>query len=396
MTKIAKSLGLFALVCSACVQAQVSHVSVNSRMFELGAYPKMRVNVITDNQDMTRLEFAVQQSGGEEKLMAEQLNRFLVLLTGVEDVTDPKARLLVREYRVDRWYEVKNLPLFDNASSAVSPLTQAKTAVVKSSKVAAAETSQLAASSAKSDTTPVKSTKIVQEVNLVTAEADVVPVAPVVVAAVTTEVAATPRASGFTFPEDKTEIKASSTSSSSVVASDEAKSKAVKSEVTNSDPSKSEPSKSEPSKADMPTPEPSTIEVESVQGVAEVPADVPKVDKSTTTIGSPEVKAAEATNAEAKLVSSINANATNLGGCMLDYHNETLWRIANRYAPEWKVSVYGAMLAIHDANPKAFSKNRINALKKDATLYCPSAEILARYPEAQVAKTSFEDREAGR
>ncbi|MFG0457351.1 FimV/HubP family polar landmark protein [Shewanella mangrovisoli] len=391
MTKIAKSLGLFALVCSACVQAQVSHVSVNSRMFELGAYPKMRVNVITDNQDMTRLEFAVQQSGGEEKLMAEQLNRFLVLLTGVEDVTDPKARLLVREYRVDRWYEVKNLPLFDNASSAVSPVTQAKTAVVKSSKVAAAETSQLAASSAKSDTTPVKSTKIVQEVNLVTAEADVAPVAPVVVAAVTTEVAATPRTSGFTFPEDKSEIKASSTSSSSVVASDEAKPKAVKSEVT-----KPETSKSEPSKADMPTPEPSTIEVESVQAVAQTPADVPKVDKSTTTIDSPEVKAAEATATEAKLVSSINANATNLGECMLDYHNETLWRIANRYAPEWKVNVYGAMLAIHDANPKAFSKNRINALKKDATLYCPSAEILSRYPDAQAARTSFEDREAGR
>ncbi|ABK49890.1 response regulator receiver protein [Shewanella sp. ANA-3] len=391
MTKIAKSLGLFALVCSACVQAQVSHVSINSRMFELGAYPKMRVNVITDNQDMTRLEFAVLQSGGEEKLMAEQLNRFLVLLTGVEDVTDPKARLLVREYRVDRWYEVKNLPLFDNASSAVSPVTQAKTAVVKSSKAAAAETSQLAASSAKSDKTTVKSTKVVQEVNLVTAEADVVPVAPVVVAAVTAEVAVTPRSSGFTFPEDKLDVKASSTSSSSVVASDEAKPKAVKSEVTNSDPSKSEPSK-----ADMPTPEQSTTEVVSVQAVAQTPTDVPKVDKSTTTIDAPEVKAAEATNAEAKIVSSINANATNSGECMLDYHNETLWRIANRYAPEWKVNVYGAMLAIHDANPKAFSKNRINALKKDATLYCPSAEILSRYPDAQAARTSFEDREAGR
>lgn len=394
MTKIAKSLGLFALVCSACVLAQVSHVSVNSRMFELGAYPKMRVNVITDNQDMTRLEFAVQQSGGEEKLMAEQLNRFLVLLTGVEDVTDPKARLLVREYRVDRWYEVKNLPLFDNASSATSSVSQAKTAVVKSSKTATAEPHQLVTSSAKSDKTPVKSTKVVQEVNLVTAEAEVAPVAPIVVAAVTTEVAATPRASGFTFPEDKTEIKASSTSSSSVVASDEAKPKAAKSEVT-----KSEPSKSEPSKADMPTPEPSTTDVASVQAVAQAPfasADMVKIDKSTTTIDSPEVKAAEATNAEAKIVSSINANATNSGECMLDYHNETLWRIANRYAPEWKVNVYGAMLAIHDANPKAFSKNRINALKKDAALYCPSAEILSRYPDAQAARTSFEDREAGR
>lgn len=351
MTKIAKSLGLFALVCSA-VQAQVSHVSINSRMFELGAYPKMRVNVISDSQDMTRLEFALHQSTGEEKLMVEQLNRFLVLLTGVEDVTDPKARLLVREYRVDRWYEVKNLPLFDNTSSATSSVSQAKTAVVKSSKAAKAETSQLAASSAKSDKTTVKSTKVVQEVNLVTAEADV---APVIVAAVTANVAA-PRASGFTFPEDKPDAKASSASSLST-----------------------EPSIAKPST------EPSAAQVSSAN------ADMAKADKSINGIDVSEAKTAEVT----KIASSTNANATSSGECMLDYHNETLWRIANRYALEWQVSVYGAMLAIHDANPKAFAKNRINALKKDATLTCPSAEILARYPDAQAAKASFEDREAG-
>ncbi|MEL4295684.1 FimV/HubP family polar landmark protein [Shewanella xiamenensis] len=352
MTKIAKSLGLFALVCSAAVQAQVSHVSINNRMFELGAYPKMRVNVISDSQDMTRLEFALHQSTGEEKLMVEQLNRFLVLLTGVEDVTDPKARLLVREYRVDRWYEVKNLPLFDNTSSATSSVSQAKTAVVKSSKAAKAETSQLAASSAKSDKTTVKSTKVVQEVNLVTAEADV---APVIVAAVTANVAA-PRASGFTFPEDKPDAKASSASSLST-----------------------EPSIAKPST------EPSAAQVSSAN------ADMAKADKSINGIDVSEAKTAEVT----KIASSTNANATSSGECMLDYHNETLWRIANRYALEWQVSVYGAMLAIHDANPKAFAKNRINALKKDATLTCPSAEILARYPNAQAAKASFEDREAG-
>lgn len=351
MTKIAKSLGLFALVCSA-VQAQVSHVSINNRMFELGAYPKMRVNVISDNQDMTRLEFVLHQSSGEEKLMAEQLNRFLILLTGVEDVTDPKARLLVREYRVDRWYEVKNLPLFDNTSSATSSVSQAKTAVVKSSKAAKAETSQLAASSAKSDKTTVKSTKVVQEVNLVTAEADV---APVIVAAVTANVAA-PRASGFTFPEDKPDAKASSASSLST-----------------------EPSIAKPST------EPSAAQVSSAN------ADMAKADKSINGIDVSEAKTAEVT----KIASSTNANATSSGECMLDYHNETLWRIANRYALEWQVSVYGAMLAIHDANPKAFAKNRINALKKDAILTCPSAEILARYPDAQGAKASFEDREAG-
>lgn len=107
MANIVKSLGLFILVCSASSMAQVSHVSINNMMFELGTYPKMRLNVITDNQDITRLEFVLRQSSGEEKLMAQELNRFLVLLTGVEDVKDPKAQLVVREYRVDRWYEVK-------------------------------------------------------------------------------------------------------------------------------------------------------------------------------------------------------------------------------------------------------------------------------------------------
>jgi len=260
--------------------------------------------------------------------------------------------LLVREYRVDRWYEVKNLPLFDNTSSATSSVSQAKTAVVKSSKAAKAETSQLAASSAKSDKTTVKSTKVVQEVNLVTAEADV---APVIVAAVTANVAA-PRASGFTFPEDKPDAKASSASSLST-----------------------EPSIAKPST------EPSAAQVSSAN------ADMAKADKSINGIDVSEAKTAEVT----KIASSTNANATSSGECMLDYHNETLWRIANRYALEWQVSVYGAMLAIHDANPKAFAKNRINALKKDAILTCPSAEILARYPDAQGAKASFEDREAG-
>lgn len=123
MANIVKSLGLLALVCSAPSMAQVSHVSINSRMFELGAYPKLRVNVIADNQDMSRLEFVVQQASGEERLMVEEINRFLVLLTGVEDVKDSSAKLLVREYRLDRWYDVKSINLFGAAKPASAALT---------------------------------------------------------------------------------------------------------------------------------------------------------------------------------------------------------------------------------------------------------------------------------
>ncbi len=249
MTNLAKPLGIFALLFCTYVQAQVSHVSINSRMFELGAYPKMRLNVIVDNQDMTRLEFVVHQSSGEEKLMAEQLNRFLVLLTGVEDVTDPKARLLVREYRIDRWYEVKNLPLFamENKSN-----------------------------------------------------------------------------------------KLDSTFNSATVAANPAPDKAV------------------------------------------APVTGAQADKDNYPNAQGEAK-------------DVVASQVAMAGCTLSYSaNETLWRIANRYALEWQVNVYGAMLAIFDANPKAFAQNNINALRKGAILYCPSVEMRGHYLNAKAAKAAFE------
>lgn len=349
MTKIVKSLGLFAFVCSAAVSAQVSHVSINSRMFELGAYPKMRVNVISDSQDMTRLEFALHQSTGEEKLMVEQLNRFLVLLTGVEDVTDPKARLLVREYRVDRWYEVKSVPLFDITGSAQPSVSAAKMAVVKPAKATKAEANKPTINTMASgdNTTVVKASKIVTEVNLVTVEAEV---EPIVVAAVT-ESPVVPRSSGFIFPGDKPETEISQKANAPVSPKEAPSSTKASSNVNAADPDRIDTSNLLTTDAPKPTPEPAV---------------------------------------------TVKSNAASVEECHLDYNNETLWRIANRYALEWQVSVYGAMLAIHDANPSAFAKNRINALKKNATLDCPAAEIVARYTNAQAAKATFEDRQAGK
>lgn len=278
MTKIARLLGLLALMCSATVVAQVSHVSINSRMFELGAYPKMRLNVITDNQDMTRLEFVVHQSTGEEKLMAQQLNRFLILLTGVEDVTDPKALLLVREYRVDRWFEVKSLPVFGADKTPEPQVAEPKLASTQTAKPVVGSTAKT------------------------TLAAESTTVAPI---ATTTNTASSPKGQSTLMDAPLTSTPHSN-----------------------------------------PKPSPSTA------------------------LASEE--------------------------CVLNYAaNETLWRIANRYAAQWEVNVYGAMLAIYDANPKAFAKNKINALKKNATLYCPSKEMLTRYADAGEAKAIFEDKSGG-
>lgn len=288
MANIVKSLGLFILVCSASSMAQVSHVSINSMMFELGTYPKMRLNVITENQDITRLEFVLRQSGSEEKLMAQELNRFLVLLTGVEDVKDPKAQLVVREYRVDRWYEVKNIPLFAEPAAVANKSTSVTSATISQGVKSADLSSKVMLNKVDIVTTEPMASPAVSPSNLTPMTESIDPESIVT--------------TGFTFSKDE-------------------------------------------------------------------PAPV--------------------SNDQPKMVSTKE--------CSLNYvSSETLWRIANRYASEWNVSVYGAMLAIYDANPKAFSKNKINALRGDVTLYCPSTSLLAQYPDAKEAKAIFEAKQAGK
>ena len=322
-------------------------MSVNSRMFELGGYPKLRVNVIADNQDMSRLEFVVQQAGSEEKLMVEELNRFLVLLTGVEDVKDDKAKLLVREYRLDRWYEVKSINLFGEAKPTSAALT-AK-----------------AASGSKNTTTalvPKRADKVnAQPVKVAaesTRELEAKPVTAVI-AAVNTHVDTKPRVpaaevvTGFKFPEVANEQNTPVTEIKPVVKI------------------------SEPVAA-------KTTPVETVVPET-VMSEVVATETAKTTNSELQVNAAE---------TSPTASQTP-EHCQLTYlAGETLWRIANRYANDWDVSVYGAMLAIYEANPAAFSKNKINALKSNAALSCPSKMILAQHANAKEALAMFEAKEA--
>ncbi|MGI2146337.1 FimV/HubP family polar landmark protein [Shewanella frigidimarina] len=81
--------------------------------------------------------------------------------------------------------------------------------------------------------------------------------------------------------------------------------------------------------------------------------------------------------------------------CLIERDNrDTLWRIANRYKEQWHTSVYGAMLAIFEANLVAFSKQKIHLLLKDVPLNCPSAVILAEYNNKAIDKKVFEVIEA--
>lgn len=330
MTKIAKLLGLFALSFSAYSVAQVSHVSLNGPMFELGSHPKMRLNVISDDQELTRLAFWVRQASGEEKLMAQPVNRFLVLLTGVEDVTDPQAQLVVKEYRVDRWYEAKRVPLFAG-SAAIAKVANAQ-----------AVTSQLTTGqSTKTQSTKIQSSKAPSATSQTSRDIKRLHDAALTAASVAPVVRPTPQEGanldalgqqqsvGFRIPGDN-----------------------------------------------------GATAVASTAGVTTATITAATATTAATTTG-----VASATG---------NAASTHSTECVLQYGgNDTLWRVAKRYTEQWQVSVYGAMLAIYEANPKAFAKNNINTLKATARLSCPSATIVAQYLDAKNAKALFERKAAG-
>lgn len=242
-------LMLVLMLLTSVARAETAHVSINQRMFELGHLPLLKVNVVADSEDMTRLEFIVRQQGAAEKLMVQPINRYMVLLLGIDEVTDKQAELLVREYRINRWHELKRLPLFDTS----------------------------------------------------------VPVA---------------------LRSNRARVFAE-----------------------------------------------------------QMPSESPQVAVSTQAIENKTIEARAAPGPQVKTLPI----ASREPGCMLDFDGtETLWRVASRYAQSRHTHVYGAMLAIFDANPKAFSRGDIRNLRSDAKLHCPSSSLLESYGDKTAAKEKFE------
>ncbi|MBO2550830.1 hypothetical protein I6M38_02415 [Shewanella algae] len=285
---------LVLMLLTSVARAETAHVSINQRMFELGHLPLIKVNVVADSEDMTRLEFIVRQQGAAEKLMVQPINRYMVLLLGIDEVTDKQAELLVREYRINRWHELKRLPLFDTSVPVALRSNRARVFA---------------------EQMPTESPQV----------------------AVSTQAL-----------ENKTiETRA-------------APATVVSSKV-------------------MP---PSAVQAQRVKEVDGQPQSEPQ------SLGVP--SASQAVAAPGPQVKALPI-ASREPGCMLDFDGtETLWRVASRYAQNSHTHVYGAMLAIFDANPKAFSRGNIRNLRSDAKLYCPSSSLLESYGDKTAAKEKFE------
>jgi FimV-like protein len=111
--------------------ARITHVSINQQQFTLGEYPKFKMNIVSKDANYKKMQFIVQQGNNEEILMTEPINRFLLQLTGVEDVNDPTAVLIVKEYRVNKWRNVKRFPLFSADVKPISLTVNAEPSRVK-------------------------------------------------------------------------------------------------------------------------------------------------------------------------------------------------------------------------------------------------------------------------
>lgn len=110
---LAISLFLFSFVA----QAALSHISINSRQFELGQHPKLKLNIVADKNDLSRVNFHLRQTIGAnevlEELMVQSVNGFMLYAIGVDDVKDPNAKLIVSEYKGNSWRQHSVLPVFD-------------------------------------------------------------------------------------------------------------------------------------------------------------------------------------------------------------------------------------------------------------------------------------------
>ncbi len=292
-------LMLVLMLLTSVARAETAHVSINQRMFELGHLPLIKVNVVADSEDMTRLEFIVRQQGAAEKLMVQPINRYMVLLLGIDEVTDKQAELLVREYRINRWYELKRLPLFDTSVPVVLRSNRARVFAEQ----IPTESPQVAVSTQALENKPIENKTI------------------------------------------ETRAAPATVVSSKVV----------------------------------PPPAVQAQRVKEVDGQG---------DGEPQSLGVP--SASQAVAAPGRQVKALPI-ASREPGCMLDFDGtETLWRVASRYAQSSHTHVYGAMLAIFDANPKAFSRGDIRNLRSDAKLHCPSSSLLQSYGDKTAAKEKFE------
>ncbi|WP_299009986.1 hypothetical protein [uncultured Shewanella sp.] len=115
---IRKVIATSGLLISSSVLAEVSHVSINQTLFEVGEAADFRVNVVAE--DVDDLRFFLHDGENEERLSVEALNTFMLNVTGDRPVSSSNALLVVHEYLKGEWQKRQEFSLALTPRSSTS------------------------------------------------------------------------------------------------------------------------------------------------------------------------------------------------------------------------------------------------------------------------------------
>jgi FimV-like protein len=400
--KVLAILALLAVDSISTVIAQVSHISIDTIPFESGQSPQFTVNVITDHHDLSRLTFYLRQIYQDnivlEKLEVEQRDRDVFVLSGTEKIRDKDAALIVSEYRNAKWLQYSPVPLFSQAIVQ----SQYQPVAIKTMKSASVlPTSMLTPISRKASVIP---QVVTTQKNLNDCQINQLPNDTLWKIAVRYRkqwnsniygaMLALYQTNPSAFYQDKISLLqlGHSLSCPSMETLSRYQNVAVD-RISFDNLVASQRGKSQGLLAPtLPVPVLATQSVSMNGSVNDM--DSKKSESNALLAAIHETKISPQplpiNNIAKSSIPTYGQDKT----CLMDkFPQDTLWRVADRYYRQWQISVYGAMLAIYEANPNAFANGKIYLLMSDSRLQCPSSEMLKQHQNSSKAQITYETLE---
>lgn len=397
--------------------ADVSHIGIEAMGFEAGELPKLNVNVVSDHNNLSLLTFYIRQKYKNtivlEKLIVDDHKQNTFILRGEEKIIDPNSSLIVSEYRNGKWQQYSPVSLFKGglepqtaSHQAAKPVAiktmkssnaykqrhqnvatqpQVKSdsryspAIANSSASTDNRYSSLAATS-QSDCTINKS---VEDTLWKLGTSNAKQWGTNVFGAMIAIYEANPDA----FVDRNIQ---------KLMASSKLSCPSVETLAQFQSPNQDKLMFDALVAGKMPKVNHNNAE-EQVE-IAHSSEQQPQPVKDTEVASIPEaIEAIETIEDElVSLEASENEPVADAlyshSECVIDKQPEdSLWRVATANHQQWNTSIFGAILAIYEVNPSAFAGQNIQQLRADATLDCPSEDILKQYQNPQEDKLKFDE-----
>ncbi|MGK0408621.1 MAG: FimV-like protein [Shewanella psychromarinicola] len=405
--KVLAILALLAVDSISTVIAQVSHISIDTIPFESGQSPNLTVQIITDQHDLSRLTFYLRQIYQNnivlEKLTVERRDGDVFVLNGAEKIHDPDAALVVSEYRNAKWLQYSPVSIFSQAivqdqyqpvaiKTMKSP-SALPTSIPKSINTKAIASPQDAPMQKRVDQCQITllADDTLWEIavryrkqwnsNLYGAMLALYQTNPS--AFHQNNISLLKVGSSLRCPSVETlsyyqDIAVDKVTFDNLVATQGGQSQVVPTPVL-------------PVSTSVVATQPVSTNgsINSIdRKTSESNQQLAIIDKTQIVPQPTPVNKVAKTSAPAKKDMQTDGQDKI---CVIDKSpQDTLWRVADRYYRQWQISVFGAMLAIYDANPNAFADDKIYLLMADSRLKCPSRVILNQYQNSSEAQVTYE------